>query len=213
MKKLKPFLFVITVVFLYLVYFYANRMYDRHVANDAYNKMIIIDKELTILQKETNELHYEKATNTAIIQEFNTLNKTNFDSRKDKFTKLISKATYDLEIESSLIAMVTSTNNANFKNNRDKLKVQLRLLKFNYNKKVSVFNSKIDDITGKVKDLTAEVSNISSDSLQNLEVARLKFISHKISQTVVDLNGSLVDKILDDIVEKDHISDKASDGN
>ncbi|MDD3265995.1 MAG: hypothetical protein PHC75_02295 [Burkholderiales bacterium] len=213
MKKLKPFLFIIIAVFLYTVYFYANRMYDRHIGNNAYNQMIVMDQELTKLQQETNELHHEKSTNTAIIQEFNTLNKTNFDSRKVNFSKLISQLNYESEIESSLMAITMSTNNANFKSNRDKLKIQLRLLKYNYNKKVAVFNSKIDSITNEVKDLTADVSKIGSDSLQNLELARLKFISHKISRTVVDLNGSLVDKIIDDVIEKDRISDKDSDGN
>lgn len=209
MKKIKPLIVIITVIILYVAYFYANRMYDRHIANTAYDRMVIMDKELTHLQQETNELHHEKDINTAIIQEFNTLNNTNFNDKKSTFNNLIIQATYESDVESSLLTIVSATNNANFKKNRNSIKVQLRMLKYNYNKKVTEFNSKIDNMTDEVKDLTVQVGKISSDNLQHLELARLKFISHKIAQTVVDLNGSLVDKIIDEVVEKDHISDKS----
>lgn len=212
MKRLSPLIVILAVCVLYAGYFYINRIHDRYIADEVYSKMVIMDNELTELQQEAKSLHVEKDTNTEVIQMFNTLDKNNFTSRKKYFINAIHQISYDKQVESGLLDIVNSTDDKSFKHNHAKIKAQLRWLKYNHDKKIVDFNNKIENITNEVKDLTVQVGKINSENLQDLELAKLGYISRKISKTIVELNGSFIDKIIDEVIEKDRISDK-SEGN
>lgn len=212
MRKFHPILVTICAALIFLAYHFYQHEHDSYIANHAYEEMVSLDKELNQLQQKANDLHKIKDANTQIINSFNSLTKENFDDDKTNFIALVKQAKYDIKTESALLNIINSTDSNTFKTNRHIIRQQLRVLKYDYAKGVDDFDNEIGDITKKVKDLNDNISNIDSSNVQDLELARLRFISHKLAATITDLNGSFVDRILDDVVEKDKISDKDNDG-
>lgn len=213
MKKLAPLIVIAVLILSAVTYHFYNKERDQHIANRIYEQMIVIDNRLDLLKESAEELHKQQDMNTQVIHGFNDLTKENFDEQKSGFADLVKQLTYDEKVESQLLKSISQTNSKNFKVNRKILKDDLQLLKYDYAQNVSNFNKQIADITAQVKDLNAQIATINSDNIQRLELARLKFISNKLSKTMTELTGSFWDKILDDVVEKDRISDKDSDGN
>lgn len=211
--KILSILIIIVLILGIVGYKFYEREHDQHVAKDVYAQMVQIDKHLDALKESALELHHEQDINTQIINRFNGINKDNLLEQKDSFITAVKQLTYDNVSESKIITIMTSATPQTFKNDRRKLKEVLRELKYNHNQHVKLFNDQITQITNQVKDITSEVSSIDSDHLQRLELARLKFISNKLSQTVTELSGSLWDKLLDEVIERDHIADKDTDGN
>lgn len=212
MKK-RIFLAVLVALIGFVAYHYYVKIRDRHIADEVYQQMIVIDGKLDQLKVLANKLHHQKDVNSEVIHGFNELTKDNILEQRSGFIDLVKQIDYDNTVESEILALMESTTDAkSFKNNRKLIKTQLRLLKFDYGKKQEDFNQQISDISGQIKELTGQIQRIDSENLQSLETARLKFISKKLSKTIIELNGSFVDRIIDDVVEKDKISDKDSDG-
>lgn len=212
MKK-RVFLVIFVALVGFVAYHYYVKIRDRHIADEVYQHMIVIDGKLDQLKATANQLHHQKDVNSEVIHGFNELTKDNILEQKTGFIDLVKQIDYNNTVESEILALVESTNNAkSFKDNRKLIKTQLRLLKVDYGKKQDEFNQQITDLTKQIKELTGQIQRIDSENLQSLETARLKFISKKLSKTMIELNGSFVDRIIDDVVEKDKISDKDSDG-
>lgn len=211
--KILSILIIIGLILGVVGYKFYEREHDQYVAKDVYAQMVQIDKHLDALKESALELHHEQDINTQIINHFNDINKDNLLEQKDSFITAVKQLTYDSTSESKLITLMKVSTPPTFKNDRRKLKEVLRELKYNHNQRVKSFNDQITQITNQVKDITSEVSSIDSDHLQRLELARLKFISNKLSQTVTELSGSLWDKLLDEVIERDHIADKDTNGN
>ena len=100
-----------------------------------------------------------------------------------------------------------------YKLNHKLIKIEVKKLREHYNQRVMSFTQQIKDLTQEVQDINSKIASLDSESMRGLETARLKFLSEKISETVADLKGSLIDEIIDDILKQDGIDDKDVDGN
>lgn len=204
---------IVSVLAIVVGYHYYNKIHDQRTADKVYQQMLVIDSSLDQLKESATTLHQWKSVNAQVIHGFNNLNVANFDEQKSGFLELINQLKFDNQVESQLLAITRQTTAKNFKLQRKLIKSKLQALKYDYNQHVDGFNKQISDLTSQVQTLKTAIATITSDNLQDLELARLKFISHKMSHTVTELNGSFIDSILEDVVEKDHISDTDSDGN
>lgn len=211
--KILSILIIVALILGVVAYKFYEREHDQYIANNVYQKMVQIDKHLDALKESALELHHEQDINSQVINGFNVINKDNLLDERGVFITTVKQLTYDKVSESKILAIMTKTTPQTFKMDRHNLKEALREMKYNHNQRVKEFDSQITQITAQVKDLSSDISSIDSDHLQRLEVARLKFISSKLSQTVTELTGSFWDKLLDEVVERDHIADKDTNGN
>lgn len=208
MKKFTPIKIVIIIMLVFGSYKFVSHIYERHVANQMYSQMEQIDGTLDNLQKQAIQLRAEKESNIEIMQAFNALTDKNYDIAKAGFIKLIYNINYDNQVESPLLQLATNTTSATFKLHRNQIKEQVKQLRANYNQKIIDFTEQIKNLTNEVQQLNDKTSSLSSGDLRDLEAARLKFLSEKISATVTDLKGSFLEELLDDVIKRDTINEQ-----
>ena len=213
MKKITPIRIILFLIFIFGVYKLLIYQYDEHVAKSIYTQMEQIDKQLDVLQTNALQLRAEKESNVDVIQKFNVLTQSNITQLKPGFIHLIENVDYDKNVEPNLLALVESTTTATYKLNHKLIKIEVKKLREHYNQRVMSFTQQIKDLTQEVQDINSKIASLDSESMRGLETARLKFLSEKISETVADLKGSLIDEIIDDILKQDGIDDKDVDGN
>ncbi len=205
---LRVIIFLLIVFGLYKILIHE---YDEYMAKKIYTQMEQIDSKLNTLQSNAFVLRAEKESNVELIHQFNQFTVTNFVDIKPVFEDKAHDLAYESVISLQLITIAESTSKVNYKTNHNEMKRLLKQVKANYNQKIIDFTDQIGQLTQEVKELNQNISVINSDSLRELEVARLKFLSKKISETVVDLKGSVMEEVFDNVMENDVIKNDDSE--
>jgi len=80
---------------------------------------------------------------------------------------------------------------------RKNITAQIRVLKYQHNLSITQFNQQISALSTQVTTIKSQINSISNDSLHDLELAKLQFISHKLAKTMHLLKASLVQEVLE----------------
>lgn len=207
MKKITPWKMVFFVLFVFISYKAMRHEYDDFIAKQIYSQMEKIDNKLDQLQTVAFTLKAEKESNIEVIHKFNELNKDNFAGLIPDFERKVQLLNYESSIQSQLLKIAESATKENYRQNRYEMKMLIKQVKVDYNQKIINFTDEISQLTLEVTDLNNSISSIHSERLRELEIARLKFLSDKISQTVTDLKGSFLEEVFDNVMSNDAIKE------
>lgn len=201
---------LVIVVFLYGAYYYYTSKEDKTLADQVYNQLLVIDGQLDNLNLTAESISSQKKLNDQIVTEVNQITPNNFSSEKPNLEQLINQINYNPQtaqkFESAITLLGSFNNNPKeLKRNLKLLKLAVRELKYQHNQEITRFNQQISVITTQIASIKDEISHIHTDRLQELELAKLKYISKKLSETAHSLQAAfytnLVDDVLDTVIE------------
>lgn len=196
--KNNPLKVIVLIVILVVGYMVYSHEHSQSVAKQVYQEMVVIDQQLDQLQESANVIIAQHSTNMQLVTALKGLTKDNFVANRAHVIQLTKQLNYVPQVESNLLSVLNSANPSNYIKAHKDISAQLRVLKYQHNLAITQFNQQISSLTTQVAAIKSQIGSISSDSLHGLELAKLRFISHKLAKTMSLLNESLVEEILDD---------------
>ena len=202
--------FSLLILFIFIVlygaYYYYSGNQDKKLADQVYNELVVVDGQLDNLKIAAESIVAQKQLNDKVINEVNQVTPDNFHLERDNLNQLIQQINYNLATQQkfeSTVAFLTSVENdpKELKRNLKLLKIAARELKYQHNREVTGFNQQISVITNQVSMIKNQVSNIHTNKLQELELAKLKFISRKLAETAHSLNAAFYNDLVDDVLD------------
>lgn len=185
---------IVILVIGYLIY---GHEHSQSVAKQVYQEMVVIDQQLDQMQESANVIIVQHSTNIKLVTTLKGLTKDNFLANRANVTQLVKQLKYAPQVESSILNSLNSANPSTYGAVHKSISAQIRVLNYQHNLMITQFNQQISSLTAQVANIKTQISSISSDSLHGLELAKLRFISHKLAKTMSLLNESLIQEILD----------------
>ena len=159
--------------------------------------MVVMDQQLDQLQESANMISSQKSSNDKLIGALKALTKDNFMASKADVIQLVKQLDYAPQIESSLLNSLNAASPSNYALQSKNITAQIRLLKYQHDLSITQFNQQISTLSTQVTTIKNQINSISNDSLHDLELAKLQFISHKLTKTMHLLKESLLQEVLD----------------
>ena len=180
-----------------MVYLVYSHEHSKKVAQQVYQEMVVMDQQLDQLQESANMISSQKASNDKLIGALKALTKDNFMANKNDAIQLVKQLDYAPQIESSLLNSLNAASPSSYALQRKNITAQIRVLKYQHNLSITQFNQQISALSTQVTTIKNQINSISNDSLHDLELAKLQFISHKLAKTMHLLKASLVQEVLE----------------
>lgn len=195
--KNNPFKVMALIIILVIGYLVYGHEHSQSVAKQVYQEMVVIDQQLDQMQESANVIIAQHSTNVKLVTTLKGLTKDNFLANRANVIKLAQQLSYAPQVESNIINALNSANPSTYGAVHQNIAAQIRVLNYQHNLMITQFNQQIGSLTSQVANIKTQIGSISSDSLHGLELAKLRFISHKLAKTMSLLNESLIQEILD----------------
>lgn len=192
-----PFKVIVLIIILVIGYLIYGHEHSQSVAKQVYQEMVVIDQQLDQMQESANVIIAQHSTNVKLVTTLKGLTKDNFLANRANVIKLAQQLSYAPQVESNIINALNSANPSTYGAVHQNIAAQIRVLNYQHNLMITQFNQQIGSLTSQVANIKTQIGSISSDSLHGLELAKLRFISHKLAKTINLLNESLIQEILD----------------
>jgi hypothetical protein len=197
LAKSNPLKIITLIVALIVVYLVYSHEHSKKVAQQVYQEMVVMDQQLDQLQESANMISSQKSSNDKLIGALKALTKDNFMASKADVIQLVKQLDYAPQIESSLLNSLNAASPSNYALQSKNITAQIRLLKYQHDLSITQFNQQISTLSTQVTTIKNQINSISNDSLHDLELAKLQFISHKLTKTMHLLKESLLQEVLD----------------
>ena len=194
-NPLKVIVLIVILVVGYLIY---GHEHSQNIAKQVYQEMVVIDQQLDQMQESANVIIAQHSTNVQLVTTLKGLTKDNFSTNRAQVIKLVKQLNYTPQVESNILNALNLASPSTYAEVHKNISAQIRVLNYQHNLAITQFNQQISSLTTQVTAIKNQIGSISSDSLHGLELAKLRFISHKLAKTMSLLNESLVQEILDD---------------
>lgn len=199
-------LIVLFGVAIFGAYYYYSQEHDKQLANQVYNQMLTIDGQLDSLKESAQTIIAHKSLNDQIISTVKQIAPDTYMANQGQLSSLVSQIDYNPATKAKFESAITllnsvSSNPKEIKRNLKLLSIVARELKYQHNQEVTAFNQQITSITSQVNDIKTEISHIHGDKLQQLELAKLSFISKKLKETAHSLAAAFYTSLVGDVLD------------
>ena len=189
------------LVCLGVAYYQHSYSHDKTQSAQIYQQLLVIDKQLDSLQESAALINHQKQVNLQIFSIAKNISKDTFMANKDALLTAVANATFIPLFQSKIESEIQATTNANLKLQLHLIKNTLHELKYSQNQQIEQFNQQIAQINSQLIQINQEIMQIKNTNLHDLELAKLKYISHKLSITAEQLNAAFYKQVVDDILD------------
>ena len=207
LRKRVLLLLILALVVVSMGYYFFNHQRDQRIAQQVYQELVVIDEGMGQLQSTAQQLIADKQITSQIMAKINSLTVANCGHEKLELGQLVSQlsSTSDQQPQLVQIAFAQQINGLDvtqlrqFKAQIKQLKITVRELKFQQNARFKHFNQQISQIGQQLGQISSQIKLIHGDKLQQLELAKLKFISKKLAATARSLHQAIYQEVLSDV--------------
>ncbi len=192
---------IVVLIILFIADFIYGRYNDKLIANRVYDQLVTIDRQLDNLQDSAQQIVAQKNTNSQIIDVVKGLTKDNFVDNKQTLLISVAKLDYNPAVKAKLESEIAAANKTNVKLQLKQINMTLRELKYQHNLEVKAFNSQIEQVTSQVASVKTEIMKIHGENMQRLELAKLDFITRKLTKTAHEIHQAFYTSLIDEVLD------------
>ncbi|MEN9947162.1 MAG: hypothetical protein RLZZ293_1548 [Pseudomonadota bacterium] len=183
-------------------YFAYNHYRDHQLANQVYQQLTILDQQLNSLNLKAQQLHQQQSDTDKFKQALKNLQANNLASQLPQLRLQLANLNYLPSAQTQLESIISQMNKQNFASSYHAIMLQTKLLVAYTNTSNQQFSQQIEQINQQLVQIKHQSKQIHSTNLQQLELARLSFINHKLTETLNAWHETLLNEIVDEIITK-----------
>lgn len=180
--------------------YYQQYHHDQQLATKVYQQLQQVDQQLDQLQQTAISIKHYQVIQQQIASGVAVLTPANVEQIKPQLLARVSQATTTPDFAAATLKVIHNLDRANFNRTLVQLKLELRRLNYEQQLIISGFNARISQISAQLPPIKQEIEQIKSNNPQQLELAKLKFILHKLDKTAHSLQQSFFDTTLNAVI-------------